>query len=401
MDVFELHTYGSAFNLPSIDVRCLATIALLQIHLDNSQWVLIDSNDPSINPFNELPALKDGDLWVTGFRNIATYLSRSSTSRHAHISLDDQQLADSEAFLTFLESRGIPLIDLNLYVSSDNYTTYTRSALSDILLWPQSWTIPQKLRDEAQKRSEHLGLRGLDVNAAREKELKKENEGIAAQIPKALRLPKRSVTALLGSTAEQTRFRLEAVTTDFFEPLEELIGEKEYFLGEEMTTLDCFALAVLVQMQIAGLPQSWLKHALEGRYSKLSRWAKVNTDRYFGVSARLPYGVRAERSWSKLGLDVLDSIAEVIPFSFKVQDVREMDTKVSRRHSRAEFEQKQLFHVNARKQQLLFREVVAILLSSAGLLGTLVYNGILVFSFKQSPPMRRDFGPAGAFLGLR
>ncbi|KAJ9653908.1 hypothetical protein H2198_006959 [Neophaeococcomyces mojaviensis] len=401
MAVLELHIYGPAFNLPSIDARCLATIALIQSNLASDDWCLVPSSDPVINAFRELPALKDGALWVTGFRNIASYLKVYGDWQNATAELSEQQAADSEAYLSFLESRGIPLLDLSLYVSSDNYTTCTRSALAEITPWPQSWTIPQQLRDDARKRSEHLGLSGLDVDAIREKELKQENEGIAAQIPKSLRRPKQTVTALLGSTAEQTRFRLEAVTADFFEPLEELLGEKKYFLSDEMTALDCLVLGILAQMQIADLPQPWLKHALEKKYPKLSVWTKENTEKHFGPATNLRHRPLAERSWTKLAFDVFNSITDSIPINIAGAQVRKHSTETKSTKNRADYEQKHMFHVKACRQQSLMREIVVSILSSAGLVGTLLYVGVLSLPQKKPPPTRRNFGEAGALLGLR
>jgi len=48
--VLELHTWGPAFTLPSIDPQCLAAIAYLSYTLSRDQWVLIPSNDTSLSP---------------------------------------------------------------------------------------------------------------------------------------------------------------------------------------------------------------------------------------------------------------------------------------------------------------------------------------------------------------
>lgn len=47
---FQLHVWGSAFGLDSIDAECLATIAAFRHILAGSDWSLIASNDPSITP---------------------------------------------------------------------------------------------------------------------------------------------------------------------------------------------------------------------------------------------------------------------------------------------------------------------------------------------------------------
>ncbi|KAK5069990.1 hypothetical protein LTR70_010698 [Exophiala xenobiotica] len=417
--MIELHIYGPAFGLPSIDPRCLAATALLQTSIPSDQWVLVPSNDVFVSPFDELPALKVGNAsshtWIVGFRDIVSYIS----SEHAEYrlgsipvstypDLGDQGKADLEAYLSFLESRGLPLLDLSLYVSSDNYTTVTRSALSDILPWPQSWTIPQRLRESARKRSEHLGLSGLDVDATREKELKKENEGLSAAIPKSLRLPKKSVTSLLGSPAEQARFRLEAVTADFFEPLEALLQGKKHFLGDETGVLDCFAVALLSQMSTSDLPQPWLSEALE-KYPNLRRWTCENKEQTFGAAANLPWRRVPERSWTQLVRDVVNSIAESSPVTIAGTSIRASpamfgDAAQTATPGVSKYERKQIFHKNKRHQQNVVREVIAACVSSAGLVGVLVYMGVLTLrwpTFRRTQPIRQTFGEAGSFLGLR
>lgn len=410
--MLELHIYGPALDLPSIDFRCVAAVILLQRAFSNRHaWILIPSNDPKINPFNELPALRDGDLWVTGFHSIAKYIKdryeNEISKDHLTLSLSDDQHADCEAYVSFLESRGAPLLDLSLYISSDNYTTITRSALSEILPWPLSWTIPPKLRDAARKRSEHLGLSGLDVDATREKELQKQNEGVMAAIPQTLRVQKKSVTALLGSSAEQTRFRLEAVTADFFEPLELLLGEQDYFLGKPMTVLDCLSLALLGQMGADGMPQLWLKKALE-KYPRLWKWTRRNLNHILGPKVSLPWATSKDRSWMQIAHELIDGIAESIPITITTSAIRAPDEDnwiyvESQKSILAQYERKQLFYLNSRRKQQRFRDIIAAGLSSAGLVGALVYMGLLTLSWpiRKSQPMRQGFGEAGAFLGLR
>ena len=48
--VYELHAWGPAFALPSIDPECLSTIIYLKEALLHTDWVLVPSSDPSANP---------------------------------------------------------------------------------------------------------------------------------------------------------------------------------------------------------------------------------------------------------------------------------------------------------------------------------------------------------------
>ena len=407
--MLELHVYGPGLGLPSIEVKCLATIILLQscFSPDNSRWVCIASNNPSVSPFNELPALRNGEIWVSGFKNIAEYIRTEcdDCDNSFAFTLDAKQFADCEAYISFLESRGLPLLDLSLYVSRDNYTTITRTELSNLLAWPQSWTTPQRLRESARKRSGHLDLSGLDVDAVREKELKKENEGIAAVIPKSLRLPKRSVTGVLGSSAEATRFRLEAVTEDFFEPLDSLLGESAYFLGSKMSVLDCLALAIFLQMDIEDLPQPWLSHALQ-KHTNLKNWVVSKRAETVDIDP-IPWRTPASRSWFQMLSSTIDSLSDSTNIAISAIPIRTKQVKVASPTDRpssglAYLQQKIDYFADLQKSSTQLRGLVTATIASAGIMGTLMYMGLLVVSLPQrKKPLRHGFGEAGSFLGLR
>lgn len=48
----ELHVWGPAFGLPSIDAQCLATIAyfVLAIPEKEAEWSLVADSDPLVSP---------------------------------------------------------------------------------------------------------------------------------------------------------------------------------------------------------------------------------------------------------------------------------------------------------------------------------------------------------------
>lgn len=48
--VLELHVWGPAFGLSSIDPECIAAIAYCAYVLPRHDWVLIPSNDTSVSP---------------------------------------------------------------------------------------------------------------------------------------------------------------------------------------------------------------------------------------------------------------------------------------------------------------------------------------------------------------
>ena len=48
--VLQLHVWGPAFSLPSIDAQCLAIIAYCSEVLPKGSWELVATSDPSVSP---------------------------------------------------------------------------------------------------------------------------------------------------------------------------------------------------------------------------------------------------------------------------------------------------------------------------------------------------------------
>ncbi|KAI4269070.1 MAG: hypothetical protein L6R38_007609 [Xanthoria sp. 2 TBL-2021] len=76
--MLQLHVWGPAFGLPSIDPQCLAAIAYMSQAVPQPKWKLIASSDPTLSPTRELPALRDDSIWIGGFQNIVAHLLEKS-----------------------------------------------------------------------------------------------------------------------------------------------------------------------------------------------------------------------------------------------------------------------------------------------------------------------------------
>ncbi len=73
--VWELHVWGPAFSLPSIDPSCLAAIAYFTQAVPKGQWALVASNDPTLSPTSRYASLS------TDHDNVLpTFCSSSSSS---------------------------------------------------------------------------------------------------------------------------------------------------------------------------------------------------------------------------------------------------------------------------------------------------------------------------------
>ncbi|KAG9241775.1 Tom37 C-terminal domain-containing protein [Calycina marina] len=281
--VLELHVWGPAFSLPSIDAHCLATIAYLQQSVPRGEWELVASSNPALSPTNELPALRNGDTWIGGFRNIFHYIARYSAGDWVlDIGLPEQEGADCIAFSTFLESHGKPLLDLSLYVSSENYSAVTRPLYNTLQTFPLPYLTPPALRASAKARSTHLGLSALDIDSL-------EDTTSPSIIPAGLRKPRSTVSSLLASSPESAvRIRLDALATAFFEPLQELRGDKRYFVSnKQFTSLDCLLLGYLSLMLLPELPKPWLSKTMKSKFPELCAWTEALSGSVFGPKTTL------------------------------------------------------------------------------------------------------------------
>jgi sorting and assembly machinery component 37 len=396
--VLELHIWGPGYGLPSFDASCLATIAVFRECLPAEKWTLI-SSDPSVSPLDELPAVKDGNFWVAGYRNIVEYLKTASCGKwDVDSGLNSQQICDCTATLSFIESRGLPLLDLLLFVSSENYNGATRPALGTILLWPKSWVIPGRLRDRAKKRSEYLGLSGLDVDTIEDKQDK--DDGLAAHIPISLRKPKQTVSSLLGRDVRRNKFRLDAVNADFLDVLNSMLGEQEWLFGDSPSSADSFALSVLtIMFNSTGIPHNWTKTTIQKNYPVLAKWVQSAPLHWFSTKS-LPLGSSRARGWGEVLNSVVVTATKATPVLGSLFTAEEVETgtqdTLKRRRQR-----KQAKLVRMREFHLLYSQVLISSLTLTGLVGVLVWKGIISLPRRAAVSHGRDFGPAGNMLGLR
>ena len=79
------------------------------------------------------------------------------------------------------------------------------------------------------------------------------------------------------------RFRLQALTDEFMQPLRNFLGANRFFFGgDEMTSLDCLALGYLSLALKPDLPQSWLAEAMSTKYTSLVTYVNSGVERCFG-----------------------------------------------------------------------------------------------------------------------
>ncbi|RYP74015.1 hypothetical protein DL770_007678 [Monosporascus sp. CRB-9-2] len=266
--VLELHVWGPAFGLSSIDPECLAAIAYFAYVVPREDWALSASNDVSVCPDHILPALNHGGIWTSGYANVVSYLAK----HHASCSLDDDltppQRADSLACASFLATRGSALLAMSLYVSPATWAKLTRPAYSSLLPFPLTWTVPPAIRAAAIEKVEHLGLGHLAAEV---------DSGDPSTSPPAvsttstgfIRLPARLGPSSTLQPEQASAIRLQSLAGDFFSVLDELRGEKRFLLRDgKPSSLDFLAYGYLKLMQVQ-TPHPFLDSAMKRSHRRL------------------------------------------------------------------------------------------------------------------------------------
>ncbi|KAF9884306.1 hypothetical protein FE257_001884 [Aspergillus nanangensis] len=440
--VLELHVWGPAFSLPSIDAQCLATIAYLSLTVPKDAWVLVASSDPSVCPTNELPALKIGSTWISRFRNIVDYLRQYSNGEwDLDRGLTSEEKADNIAFSSFIESRAHPLLDLSLYVTSQNYYEATAPAYARILQWPNQWILPPQRHTAAKTLTEPLGLSSLDLSAIEEQRKRDVSAAVAAgQLPQSfLNKPHPSTTAggissFLGRNPHhQGQFRLEALTAELFEPLEEILAKdssppRTYLLGgaaaggdEHPHSVDCVALGYLALALVPDVPYGWLRDAMRKNPRVMAyaermrktcfgdRAVEVADAYYYGrgsaalatATTGFPWQVPDRPSLVTVGWTVWNTVADAVPIlrDLRVNN-RLREAAQSPQSGLSGVESKTLAAYATGQKKDILVSVVAVVGGIAALVGYMVSAGTFSSGEEEEEEKEEYSGEEGEMMPL-
>ncbi|SPQ17757.1 5b167baf-9e21-4560-af0f-6a3f10846933 [Thermothielavioides terrestris] len=245
--VLQLHVWGPAFGLPSLDAECLAAIAYLAQTADPADYQLIQSSPSAVPTHPPPPTFRDPS---------------ASTAAAA--------AADSTAYTAFLTAHAAPLLALSLYVSSANYAAATRPAYSAVLPLPLPWTEPPAARAAMARRAAHLGVSdALDADAHADAHgvRRVAEDGGWVTVPAALGggSRKKRVGGVQGMLrAEQkARIRLEGLAEEVLD----VLGEVEW--EGKGCGIRCLVFGYLALMVMPEVPRPWLREVTQARYQGL------------------------------------------------------------------------------------------------------------------------------------
>lgn len=299
------------------------------------------------------------------------------------------------SFSSFVESHAQPLLDLSLYVTSQNYYSGTSPAYGAILQWPNQWILPPQIHAAAKARTEPLGLSSLDLEATEEQRKRDHSAAVAAgRIPQNfISRPRETVSNLLGRTSHQHQFRLEALTGELFGPLEELLSDKTHLLSDRApSSLDCLAVGYLSLALIPDLPLSWLRDSMQRKAPRLSQYIERMRSALFGAvnvadafhtnaSSQLPWQAPERANLASVGKSLLTSLAESTPILKDLRlNNRLRETVESSDAGLSEVESKSLSDYARGQKKDTLLSVAAVVGGLAAMVGYMIHNG--VFSAK-------------------
>jgi len=253
----------------------------------------------------------------------------------------------------------------------------------------------------AKKRTEHLGLSSLDLDI----DEKKESTSYSI-IPDSLRTQRDTVSSLLAASPESNaQIRLNALATDFFEPLQELLGKRRFMVSSrQFSSLDCLALGYMSLMLIPELPQPWLAKTMRQNFPVLCTWVEGLNSKIFGGAVGVEEALLVARSpqgkhvlpWKAperggmvaVGGVFISSLADSLPVIGQLRRTTRM-----RQHGG-------ITHDNDASSAWRNIAAVGSILASVGLLaGYLLHEGFI--SFPETGKREKklgDFGEAGQAL---
>ncbi len=186
---------------------------------------------------------------------------------------------------------------MSLYASIENYYHATGPAYTALLPWHVNYFIPPGRRAAARARTQHLGIAGADfdqtqeesprihgISAAYEKVKNAAGLGDVAAAPsrthktgpQRLQLGlRRSVTQTVKDASYSARFRLDALATSCFAPLQEQLGDKRFLVTRDRpSSVDCLVFGFLALALFPRLPNGWLSNTFETKFPQLANYVR-------------------------------------------------------------------------------------------------------------------------------
>ncbi|KAI9870360.1 MAG: hypothetical protein M1830_004339, partial [Pleopsidium flavum] len=283
----------------------------------------------------------------------------------------------------------------------------------------------------------HLGISSLDVDTASGASERSNNIPGSEHIPESLvRRSEETVTSILSQPHRQSRIRLDALTRNFLEPLQDLLGKQSFFFSDEQpTSLDCLTLGYLALALYPDLPQPWLADIMREGFESLCAYVHNLRGSFFGGPVRIedalstrdgPAGAdeaEAERNkrakgkgplpWlapergglTTIGSLLLSNILDSIPLIDQLRASNRL-TLAANESNLTEQEKAQVQAIATARRRELFSQVITVGAGISAFVGYLFYTGIVSLPGEEEEMVAgekrglADLGEAGAMLAM-
>ena len=242
---------------------------------------------------------------------------------------------------------------------------------------------------------------------------------LTAKIPKSLRRTRKTVSGLLAKGGHRNQFKLEAVTSNFLKPLDDLLGKKKWLLSEQTSCLDALAIGYLALIRAPDVPNAWLRQALVEKYPSLDKWTERVSRECFGHHTALsdalvtpaPLGLRVNEHvlpWQSptrptprdIGSTVLRNILDAVPVISQIR-VNHQLKRASQNPQLDDCDGRKLSRLSTYQSKELYSQIGTVSTGVGALVVYLLWAGLLRWpKGLTSSTGKRDFGTAGAMLGL-
>ncbi|EGF81828.1 hypothetical protein BATDEDRAFT_23480 [Batrachochytrium dendrobatidis JAM81] len=198
MPEYELFAWSAGLDLPTFDPFCLSIAAYL--NLVGADWSIHECNTPGISPNGELPVLRAGVELVAGTYSIISTLQSKGLDMNSQLSPKDK--AESQAFISLIESRLYDALLYTWWIESENYKKSTHPTLFENLSFFGRYSIPSQLKEKTKIRLQ--GYRMICIDGE--------------MVPE-----------------------IYVVARESYRALSIKLGDKKYFYGDSPSTLDAIA----------------------------------------------------------------------------------------------------------------------------------------------------------------
>ncbi|KAF7323115.1 Tom37 domain-containing protein [Mycena chlorophos] len=151
-----LHVWPGAFNLPSIDPHCLATLLCLA-HTFPNQFKLAHCTNSDLSPSGSLPFLTHNEHVVASFQHIVRYMEGLHPGNLVDAGLSTVEDAQRTAWAAHAEAQLGNLLAYTVFSPVQNWELYGKT-LGSVLAPPQRYFVAKRVRDSYRPRLEAAGL---------------------------------------------------------------------------------------------------------------------------------------------------------------------------------------------------------------------------------------------------